>query len=319
MSLTLVTALFDLAARHTTTRRSMEWLIENGQPVFGLPYPMVIFAERHLIGKLVHERAIRGHYSKTHVIEMPFEDLPHYHEWRSCDPQPSLIENRNRERDHIDNLSINWEKPDLIAQVARENPFHTTHIGWINLGIQNVKVFDYEGWEDAFDPPDKVRIHQQRYLNHAIVNEPEFYRWARCVTAGGFLTGSVHSVVEFAHDFYQEFNRVWRSGLAPHDEDVIGTLVVQNPEKYVISYGDYGQLFCNAKHPRWGGGSLVWAYNRSLYWMIKTAIDYKDLPWAANLWHLIMDSKRDGFFVDDTTLIEQFRELLEPLKGGGNT
>jgi len=314
MSLTLVTVLFDLARRNPNTRRSMDWLIENGQKVLELDHPMVIFTEKHLVGKLAHERAIRELCNKTKIVPLEFEELPHYSMWRSMDPAPLLIENRNREKDHLDNFSINWEKPGLIAQVAKENPFGTTHVGWINLGIQNVKVFNFKGWEDAFDPPDKVRIHQQRYLNHHIVDAPDFYHWGRCVTAGGFLTGSTRAIIEFSGDFYEEFNRALSMGRGPGDEDVIGTLLVKHPEKYVISYGDYGQLLCNAKRPRWGGKALTWEYNYSLYWMIKSALDCNDLPWAANLWHQIMDSKRDGFFVDDTTPIEQFRELLEPLR-----
>ena len=312
MSLTLVTVLFDLARRNPNTRRSMDWLIENGQQVLALDRPMVIFTEKHLIGKLAHARAVLGLYHKTRFIPMEFEELPHYQVWRS--QELHLIDNRNGDKDHIDNFSINWEKPDLIARVASENPFSTSHIGWINLGIQNVKVFDSIGWEEAFDPPDQVRIHQQRYLNATIVNDPDFYKWGRCVIAGGFLTGSTRAIFEFAEDFYEEFNRALRMGRGPGDEDVIGTLLVRNPEKYVVSYGDYGQLLCNAKRPRWGGGTLEWRYNYSLYWMIKTAIDYNDLPWAANLWHQIMNSKRDGFFADDTTPIEQFRDLLEPVR-----
>jgi hypothetical protein len=282
----------------------MEWLIENGQPVLGLDYPMVVFAERHLIVKIVHERAIRGLYNKTHVVEMAFEDLPHYSEWRTRTPQPALIENRDRDRDQLDNFSINWEKPGLIAKVAAENPFGTTHVGWCNLGIQNVKVFDFEGWEDAFDPPDKVRIHQQRYLSHAMVEDPAWYRYGRCVTAGGFLTGSVAAIQELATDFYAEFERAASLGFWPGDEDVLGYLLVHQPEKYVVSYGDYGQLLCNAKRPRRGGGGWGWEYNRSLYWMLGQALEHGDRAWASNLWRAIMAARRDNYFEDDTSLIE---------------
>jgi len=315
VSLTLVVALFDLARRNEVTRRSMDWLIEHGQRVLALDYPMVVYTEKHLLGRLAHERAVRGLYQKTQFVITEFEELPHYPVWKGQEASLSLVKNRNPVSDHLDNFLINWEKPGLIAGVAVANPFGTSHTAWINLGIQNVQAFDSVGWEDAFDPPDVVRIHQQRYLNKAIVSDPEFYQYGRCVTAGGFLAGTAESLAEFADDFYEELNRVLGMGLAPNDEDVIGTMLVEHPEKYVVSYGDYGQIFCNAKRPRWGGGSLQWVYNRSLYWMIGAAMACGDLPWAARLWHLIMQSARDGYFTDDTAVLEQFRPVLEPLGG----
>jgi hypothetical protein len=211
MSLTLVTVLFDLSKRNSECRRTIEWLIENGLKVLALRYPMVIFTEKHLVGKLLHERAIRDLFHQTRIVIMDFEELPHYREWKSQERTIHLIENRGP-KDRLDNFMINWEKPGLIARVANENPFKTAHVGWINLGIQNVKVFDNDGWEDAFDPIDKIRIHQQRYL-HRIVNDSQFYRWGWCSTEGGFLAGSVEKVIEFADDFYQEFERAMSMGL----------------------------------------------------------------------------------------------------------
>jgi hypothetical protein len=288
----------------------MEWLIENGRHVLALPHPMVIFTEDHLVGYL-HE-ARKGWL--TEFVVLPFEHLPHYHEWRSLRPQPALIDNRDRERDQFDNFSINWEKPGLISKVARKNPFHTTHVAWINLGIQNVKVFDSAGWEDALDPPDKMRIHQQRYLNSAMVDDPAWYNHGRCVTAGGYLSGSVAAIQQFETLFYAEFERALGLGRWPGDEDVIGRILVHHPDEFVVSYGDYGQLLCNAKRPRWGGGDWSWTYNRSLYWMIDQALQQGDEAWAANLWRTIMKAKRDGFFVDDTSLIEPLDSRLGPVE-----
>jgi hypothetical protein len=314
MSLTLVTVLFDLTRRSPTPRRSMEWLIENGKHVLALPYPMVIFTERDLVNQLDKVRRPDSE-RPTHYEVLEFEDLPHYHEWRNLRPQPELIDNRDPERDRLDNFSINWEKPGLIAQVARECPlyFNTTHVAWINLGIQNVKAFDPVGWQDAFDPPDKVRIHQQRYLNAAMVDDPDWYRFGRCVTAGGYISGSVAAIQEFATLFYAEFDRALGLGRWPGDEDVIGRLLVHQPDKFAVSYGDYGQMLCNAKRPRWGGGAWTWAYNRSLYWMIDQALQHGDEAWAANLWRTIMRAKRDGFFLDDTALIEPLAERFGEL------
>lgn len=311
MSLTLVTVLFDLTKRSPTPRRSMEWLIENGQRVLALKHPMVIYADKHLVGQLAHERAIRDLYDQTKFIIQEFDELPHYGYWKSLEPNLHLIENRDVAKDRLDNFVINWEKPGLIAAVAKQNPFNTTHVGWINLGIQNIKAFDSFGWEDAFDPPDRLHVQQQRYLNRAIVDDPMFYKWGRCVTAGGFLTGSLQSVIDFADDFYLEFGRALSMGLAPGDEDVIGTMIVNHPEKYHISYGDYGQILCNAKRPRWGSGTTQWSYNHSLCWMISAALSYGDTKWAANLWQMIMQSYRDGYFKDDLSVLELFRPALE--------
>ena len=309
MPQTLVTVLFDLPKRNPECRRTMEWLIENGLKVLALEHPMVIFTEKHLVGRLLHERAIRDLFHQTHIVIMDFEELPHYKEWKSQEGTIHLIENRGA-NDHLDNFMINWEKPGLIARVANENPFGTTHIGWINLGIQNVKVFNEEGWEDAFDPTDKVRIHQQRYL-HRIVDYPQFYKWGWCSTAGGFLAGSVERVIEFAGDFYREFERAMSMGFAPGDEDINGTLLVRNPEKYTVSYGDYGQLLCNAKRLRRGGGTFQWQYGKSLYWMINEALTHGNIEWAAHLWYLIMDSARDGYFKDDTAPIAHLEEMFK--------
>jgi hypothetical protein len=265
---------------------------------------MVIYTEKELVDRLAHERERVG---STKFVVTAFDDLPHYR--RICACNPAMVRNHNPGIDRLDNLAINWAKYALLAQNARENPFGTTHIAWCNLGLNNVEPF-VEGWQDAFDPPDKVRLHQQRYLNPAVIGAPEWYAYGHCPIAGGFLSGDIPHLLQLEADFYPELYRAIGLGFGAVDEEVLATLLVREPEKYAISYGDYGQMLCNARRPRWGGGTLDWAYNHTLYWMIREALEAADIPWARRLWRLIMDAAAEGVFKDDTAPLEQFRGLL---------
>jgi hypothetical protein len=183
---------------------------------------------------------------------------------------------------------MGWSKPGMLAEVAANNPYHTSHVGWIDLGIYH--ALSYEGSRSnssldiltTFKPKDpRVNLHILRSVG-TLPETSNYYHNIWCLVAAGFMVGSCPNVIEFANNFVAEAERVIAGGHVSIDEDLLAALVNKNPNNYTYSYGNYCDIISNY-------GSLTTNANY-LLWMCKDARERDDHKFADDLERQIIES-----------------------------
>ena len=71
MNLILVTSLYDLSKRGSDRHRTVDWLLDHGRFVLGLPHELAVFTEPELADVLRARRSARS----TTILTPPLEDL----------------------------------------------------------------------------------------------------------------------------------------------------------------------------------------------------------------------------------------------------
>lgn len=260
MSLTLVTCWWDLESRGAEKGRRD--FVALGKPVLALPMPMVIYCDPWVADTIREGRSKVD--APTHIVSIKLEDLPHFNRWSERVKSCALPGNRNIPKDSHTFIAMGWSKPGMMAEVAANPPWLTSHVGWIDLGIYHALSFEGTRPNDSlkelvtFQPKsDKVNLHILRGVG-TLPQEPTYYHNIWCLTAAGFMVGSCLKVVEFASDFYDEAEQVIAGGRVSIDEDLLASLVSKTPEKYTYSYGNYCDILSNHHNLTTNADYLLW-------------------------------------------------------------
>ena len=248
MSITLVTCWWDLEKRGLSRSRDF---LSLGKPMLSLPLPMVIFCDPWVADHLREAR--ESAKAPTVILDEPLEQLESFKRWSERLKSCSLPSNRNVPKDTPLFLAMGWSKPGMMGQVAKLNPYNTTHIGWLDLGVAHAltyegkypdrvsSLFDITAYEHA---DEQMHFHILRCIGNAPKGK-SFYEKIWCMVAAGYMVGSPKSVIEFDEEFANEAEKVLASGKASIDEDLIASVICNNEEKYKYSYGNYCDIFSN--------------------------------------------------------------------------
>ena len=265
--LTLVSCLFDLARRQSVARRTIDELLGYAGPVLDLDQDLVIYADPELGPELQRCRDLAGHTRRTRIVPLAFEDVEHYADWLPRIQAAHLPTNRNVEKDTPNSLLMGWSKPGLLARTARDNHFDATHLAWIDLGIAHANVFPLLPAARPFTdlPATQMRFHRLRWFSERTINWDGFWDWCHCLIAAGWMVGPRAAVLEFADAFAAEAERLLTTGHISIDEDVIASVITQQPDHYEYRYGGYEQLLNNSDTCRRLGYTL---------WYLKDALGH---------------------------------------------
>lgn len=210
---------------------------------------MIIFCDPWLVDEVWRHRGEKP----TVVVSMLFEQLESVRRWDTRIRECGLPDNRVL-RDEHNFIAMGWGKPGIMAQAAKWNPFNTTHVAWIDIGVAHaVSEIDI----DAFTPhTDKVKFHLLR-CPEILTDLPDYYHSVWCLVAAGYIIGGCKEVIEFAKDFENEAEKVLAGGRVSIDEDLIASVITKNWDKYAYSYGDYVNLFVNSNQIKTGLGWIL--------------------------------------------------------------
>lgn len=239
MTLTLVTMLFDVARRTGVCRRSIQEYLEQGKNTLGLDQDMVIYCDLELAEDI---KKLRNPNARTEIIASLLEEVPQY-KWIGHIKKYWPVEDKiGRTPEEVVLL---WSRPQLICDVATRNPFNSTHVGSIDIGITHIVPVDSIQPHIFNEQRDKVKFHILRYINKNIVDAPTYYCAPRGLLAGGYFVGPVENIKQLAFDFNKEIEYVLSTERVAVDEDLFARIIAHNPEKYLYSYGRYNDIFSN--------------------------------------------------------------------------
>lgn len=142
---TLVTAFYNLdRTRWTSGGRNMSVYMQNFEKVAGFNNHMVIYAAATSMPGIrkIRER-VKWPSSQTMYVECPLEQLPYYSELQTAETIMASTAYKSAIGSRLIDLPeykialydiLMWAKVALLGQVARSNPFKTSHFAWIDFG-----------------------------------------------------------------------------------------------------------------------------------------------------------------------------------------
>jgi FkbM family methyltransferase len=296
--LTLVTGLFDLAARDGTNRRSADEYLQLGSFVFALDQDIIFFADPPLAAKIRAQRQLHGKLDRTTIVPISFEDLTCQH-LKSAVEQTRSPQNLNAEKDTVNYTLLGWSKFELLDRAITYDPFGASHFAWIDLGIAHVVDTGGPASVEPFeDPSDLVKLHMLRYFSADTVRVPEYWQQLQQNVAGGFFVGSKANMKDLTTAFWRAIDLAIGQGCRPLELDVLPYLAVQEPERFAFSYGDYPDILRNHTRVRRNGGHLLW--------IMRAAREHKAWQLGGAIGQLALDGYKAGTFDLAPDVVEKF-------------
>ncbi len=251
-SLTLVTALYDLHAMENAVHRNPEVYQRLFWYVATIDLPLVIYAEKKHVASI--EKIIAKFQSTVYagrkIIQRELSELPYY---QYKDDLAKLKSFNNAEPVHTLNYSIlTNSKVDLMMEVAKSNPYQSSHFAWIDFGISHVADTYNINWPQIVrELPQQVKLYILLSTTPTETkNRQFFYASNRGRVAAGFFSGTEASLSKFQELCDKEFKQMLKGTYRAMEEQIMAVVTTENPKLYAYAYGDYtGVLlnFCNIR------------------------------------------------------------------------
>jgi hypothetical protein len=245
----LVVGYFDLTTRsdNNTASRSFEHYMQHSRVTLGLNQNLIIFCEPKSYPLIYGVRKEYGLLSKTKFYVMQLDDFPFSMYYQK------IIENRKKQNYTYDSrntasyYTLMCAKYTMMQMAILNNPFASTHFGWINICISRMGLRNAEMLTKALAQyRDKFSTLYIDYCPESIVrNVPEYYKWGRCTMCSGFYTGSKYYMYRVASLIEKKFVDTVEAGYGHADEQLYSAVYFDHPELFQHYYGDYQQMITN--------------------------------------------------------------------------
>ena len=275
---TFVTAVFDLGSREPRQeRRSFEAYVGMFRRFIlrvSRYHPVVVFIEpqhRQMIELLVKQanddfnpdkdgnedendddKGGGGRRFQLQIRTRAFEELPLFsrlHELETC----KLPCNRAMERDTYQSAVVTMAKTGLVREVATENPYHTSHFAWMDIGIFHLlgaAEISSARWDiqDIVDHmPRKVCMLLMRAAGPESFSSglENYYANVQGIVSATMWTGSRKHVLAFAQTFDEHVEEMIETGRLGTEEQVMGLMIARDRQRFAYWHGDYMSVLSN--------------------------------------------------------------------------
>jgi glycosyltransferase involved in cell wall biosynthesis len=282
-----VTCLFDLARREGTGRRSVSEYLRLAPLVLSSGLPIVAFIDPEHVGAVQRIRSELAPGAPTRFISRSFEDLPYHRELSLVTRY--LEEGRrspaalNLKKDTARFHVLTWSKIGLLAEVAADNPFGSTHFWFSDFGLAHVARPNPErSLRDlliAAAAPLRFELYHEiapakvaeraRYLATAV--EPSV-----CAALFG---GDRPSVAQLATWFDTEVEQCLAVGHPALEEVLLGPVLADHRAGFEVWYGTTEGILENLLEPR----TDLWLHFRVLAECRDLGLHQAGLDLAGNL------------------------------------
>lgn len=293
---TLVTGFWDLSARTANPhyRSTQEYLLRS-EYVLSLDVNLVIFIDPAFREFVASKRQDRP--NKTLIVEMPFDQLPY----------ASLIPDVKEIRDECvaggsyykytpDYFILIWSKLPLLSRVCKENPFKSTHFGWIDFGIRHIAMLPVDDIYSA--PSDIIRIGQVKYFNQDDVDinklPPAEVDMVGCgAIAAGIFMGSRYHLMLLDYLFDEELDDMLEKRRALGEQLILARLILRYPDLFSIYFGQYASILLNHRYLRGANDHVIG--------ILKNASGHEDHATVCRLGQYFVESYQNGAIPPDET------------------
>jgi hypothetical protein len=258
---TLVTAYFDLTkcvdASEGIKKRNLNHYLTNAVSTMSAPYNLVVYCESENMETL---KALRPAYleAQTRYVVCTFDNFAFDKQGARAPGNFSsyrtkIIENRAKNPYYFDNRNtasyylMCMARYIMLKEVIEENPFQSTHFGWINICMELMGYKNIKHLEEALSVKrDKFSTCYIDYVpEELVVNTAEYYKWGRCSMCSGFFTGNTQYMAKVCDLVEDKFLEYLEAGYGHADEQLFSAVYFQNKDLFEHYYGDYRQMITN--------------------------------------------------------------------------
>lgn len=268
-SYTLTTACFRTNNAHHVTK-TLESTIDATNALMAIPVYLVIYGDSETMPLLKAKREFYGHNAITHFIEIEKKDI-----W-SFQYIDKVKENRENywptrdNRTNEENHLINCNKCDFVLQTIKNNPFNTTHFGWVDafLGKDTIRICENYDANANILPNLLNQITDEKYHIQVLnvcnkkyklpENKREFYSEYQWIVCGTFFAGGSSICQRIFNRLKEIFVEATEMGYGHGDEMLHLEILDEFYDEIAHSYGDYGQIWNNMILPMKNVHYIYW-------------------------------------------------------------
>ena len=199
----------------------------------------------------------------------------------------------------------------MLKEVIEENPFESTHFGWINICMELMGYKNIQHLEEALAVNrDKFSTCYIDYVPEDLVaNTAEYYKWGRCSMCSGFFTGNARNMAKVCDLIEDKFLEYLALGYGHADEQLFSAVYFQNKDLFEHYYGDYRQMITNYKYIYEAAEPPIYNFIRNSY----KHKDYKKCKEACDFVWRSLELKTVECAPDLLLELQNFRSLLRLL------
>jgi len=301
---TLVTGYFDLTRRTDANaaiqaRPREHYLEEHAASTLSLDQNLIVFCDPGQEHQILDMRPGWLH-ERTRVVPMDFDAFPLTRYW------PEVVRSRGGHgacaRDPRNTASYYlfcMARFAMLKQAIEDNPFQSTHFGWINICIERM------GWQNVASLDAALAVQREKfstcyidYVPQATLGSlPAFFGadgcrdpngpCGRCSMCSGFFTGHATHMRAVADLVEQKFVECLAQGYGHADEQLLALVHADHPELFEWYPGDYGEMITNYAGVKANAESPL----RNL---VRHSLEAEDWATCAHAASLVWDAYRAG-------------------------
>jgi hypothetical protein len=247
---TLVTSYFDLTkekdASDEINKRSFSHYLNNIKSTMCVEQNLVVFCEEDVKSIIENLRPLHLR-EKTKYIIMNFNDFD------IVKTRDKISQNRKEKPYYFDKRNTPsyylfcMLRYVMINKIIEENPFSSTHFGWINICIERM------GWKNVANINNALSLYRNKFSTCYIDYQPkelvenysEYFKFGRCGMCSGFFTARADYFKQFNNLILECFYDCLEKGYGHADEQLYSIVYFKNPDIFEHYYGDYQEMITN--------------------------------------------------------------------------
>lgn len=309
MSVTFVTALYDLKAEDGKNRRDIASYIEFGvKYTLSLKCPLVIFTEDKLFTTIHDHRKKIDQLENTFIIVRPFNELFwNQHRQLMNDNQALLPVNcYNVDKDTVPYHILNWSKLSLVHDASKVNFWKSTHFAWIDFGLAHVAVYtDPDALVKNIVKTSKMKMLEMSHPCSLEVASKNYLMCERGKVCGGFMTIPVDSIKQMTDHFFEQGMACLKSRLITTDQMIFSMMIYHHPDLFELYYGDYSSLLVNY-------GEITQDVPVIIHFNVEHCLKLRDIAHAQAVAKRLLAAYQSGNIVLTQNYVDSLSNLVEP-------
>lgn len=243
---TLVTMFYDLQIG----MRDKSYYYQHCQLLISLQQNFVIFCSSRSLNEIYEMRKKYNLIDKTLFIVKEFTDLPLYPYIEKIRSNRQNILPCADPRNTPEYFALVSSKFTLLQDVIEQNPFTSSHFGWIDFGYEKCNPLNLLHLSSSLrENRSKVSFCYIDYTEEGLMKDPrQYYLYGRCGIACNFFTGDREYLQKLCIQFKEKFIHSINEGYGHAEEQLIPLIYLDHPDLFDFYFGDYGQTILNYSH-----------------------------------------------------------------------
>ena len=323
---TIITMLYDIRSMENNQierNRKLDSYIDFSKKfLLKLPFPIIFFIDENeeTYNAIYNSRKELNLLDKTYIYKCDFKTTYFYKDFSRLQNLQTQFNILNGELNHETPLYIilNNNKFDCIDKTIELNPFNSSHLIWMDFGINHVAESTEYIYEWINKVPDKIK---QMCINPFIENvvTKQHFRFIYHNMAGGLFSGSIENMKKYSELFKNKTEEIYNNNWYQIDEAVMTMVHRENPELFDLFYGDYQGIISNYLSPIHNIDLIIRNCQKMLdYNKVKSAYDilYYCLPYFENnsnselIFYFIQLNIITNYYNNNKNLLEKIVDLI---------